>query len=64
MHKLSAKSRKRWPEFAVDAPRLLPTPASSYAGRPLPGQQHQGTADQQQPEPDHGRRHRSRRPHR
>jgi coenzyme F420 hydrogenase subunit beta len=29
MHKLSKKSRKRWPEFAVDAPRLLapPTPA-------------------------------------
>ena len=26
MHKLSAKSRKRWPEFAVDAPRLLPAP--------------------------------------
>ena len=29
MHKLSTKSRKRWPEFAIDAPRLLPTPASS-----------------------------------
>jgi coenzyme F420 hydrogenase subunit beta len=29
MHKLSAKSRKRWPEFAIDAPRLLPTPAGS-----------------------------------
>ena len=28
MHKLSRKSRKRWPEFAIDAPRLLPTPAS------------------------------------
>jgi coenzyme F420 hydrogenase subunit beta len=28
MHKLSAKSRKRWPEFAIDAPRLLPTPAA------------------------------------
>jgi coenzyme F420 hydrogenase subunit beta len=28
MHKLSAKSRKRWPEFAIDAPRLLPTPPS------------------------------------
>jgi coenzyme F420 hydrogenase subunit beta len=27
MHKLSAKSRKRWPEFAIDAPRLLPPPA-------------------------------------
>jgi coenzyme F420 hydrogenase subunit beta len=27
MHKLSAKSRKRWPEFAIDEPRLLPTPA-------------------------------------
>ncbi len=26
MHKLSKKSRKRWPEFAIDAPRLLPTP--------------------------------------
>ena len=26
MHKLSQKSRKRWPEFAIDAPRLLPTP--------------------------------------
>ncbi len=25
MHKLSAKSRKRWPEFAVDAPRLVGT---------------------------------------
>src|SRR4051794_15617751 len=25
MHKLAARSRKRWPEFAVDAPRLLPT---------------------------------------
>ncbi|MCU1428633.1 MAG: coenzyme F420-reducing hydrogenase, beta subunit [Actinomycetia bacterium] len=24
MHKLSAKSRKRWPEFAIDAPRMLP----------------------------------------
>jgi coenzyme F420 hydrogenase subunit beta len=24
MHKLSKKSRKRWPEFAVDAPRLIP----------------------------------------
>jgi coenzyme F420 hydrogenase subunit beta len=24
MHKLSAKSRKRWPEFATDAPRRLP----------------------------------------
>jgi hypothetical protein len=22
MHKLSAKSRKRWPEFAIDAPRV------------------------------------------
>jgi coenzyme F420 hydrogenase subunit beta len=27
MHKLSARSRKRWPEFAIDAPRLLPPPA-------------------------------------
>src|SRR4051794_33099132 len=25
MHKLAARSRKRWPEFAIDAPRLLPT---------------------------------------
>jgi coenzyme F420 hydrogenase subunit beta len=25
MHKLSAKSRKRWPEFAVAAPRAIPT---------------------------------------
>ena len=25
MHKLSIKSRKRWPEFApIDAPRLVP----------------------------------------
>jgi len=24
MHKLSQKSRKRWPEFAIEAPRLLP----------------------------------------
>ena len=24
MHKLSIKSRKRWPEFAIEAPRLLP----------------------------------------
>jgi coenzyme F420 hydrogenase subunit beta len=23
LHKLSAKSRKRWPEFAVEAPRLV-----------------------------------------
>jgi coenzyme F420 hydrogenase subunit beta len=29
MHKLSVKSRKRWPEFAIDAPRLLPAPAPS-----------------------------------
>ena len=26
MHKLSKKSRKRWPEFAIDAPRLVPAP--------------------------------------
>jgi coenzyme F420 hydrogenase subunit beta len=26
MHKLSRVSRKRWPEFAIDAPRLLPAP--------------------------------------
>jgi coenzyme F420 hydrogenase subunit beta len=31
MHKLSAKSRKRWPEFAIDAPRLLPAPAAPTA---------------------------------
>jgi coenzyme F420 hydrogenase subunit beta len=29
MHKLSARSRKRWPEFAIDAPRLLPAPTAS-----------------------------------
>jgi len=23
LHKLSAKSRKRWPEFAVAAPRMI-----------------------------------------
>ena len=28
MHKLSARSRKRWPEFAIDAPRLLPAPTA------------------------------------
>jgi coenzyme F420 hydrogenase subunit beta len=27
MHKLAAKSRKRWPETAVPSPRLLPPPA-------------------------------------
>ncbi len=26
MHKLSQKSRKRWPEFAIEAPRMMPTP--------------------------------------
>jgi coenzyme F420 hydrogenase subunit beta len=31
MHKLSARSRKRWPEFAIDAPRLLPPPAPKPA---------------------------------
>jgi coenzyme F420 hydrogenase subunit beta len=31
MHKLSAKSRKRGPEFAIDAPRLLPPPAPKPA---------------------------------
>ena len=31
MHKLSAKSRKRWPEFAIEAPRLLPPPAPKPA---------------------------------
>ena len=25
MHKLAVKSRKRWPEFAVDAPRRVPS---------------------------------------
>jgi hypothetical protein len=25
MHKLSKKSRKRWPEFAIEAPRLIGT---------------------------------------
>jgi coenzyme F420 hydrogenase subunit beta len=28
MHKLSAKSRKRWPESAIDAPRVLPPPTA------------------------------------
>jgi coenzyme F420 hydrogenase subunit beta len=27
MHKLAVKSRKRWPEFAVDAPRMVPASA-------------------------------------
>src|SRR6516165_5433417 len=27
MHKLAIKSRKRWPEFAVEAPRMVPAPA-------------------------------------
>jgi len=27
MHKLAIKSRKRWPEFAVESPRLVPVPA-------------------------------------
>jgi coenzyme F420 hydrogenase subunit beta len=31
MHKLSARSRKRWPDFAIDAPRLLPPPAPKPA---------------------------------
>jgi coenzyme F420 hydrogenase subunit beta len=31
MHKLSARSRKRWPEFAIEAPRLLPPPAPKPA---------------------------------
>ncbi len=31
MHKLSARSRKRWPEFAIDEPRLLPPPAPKPA---------------------------------
>jgi coenzyme F420 hydrogenase subunit beta len=31
MHKLSARSRKRWPEFAIDAPRLLPAPSKPPA---------------------------------
>jgi hypothetical protein len=29
MHKLSKKSRKRWPEFAPDAPRLIPVAVAS-----------------------------------
>ena len=29
MHKLSIKSRKRWPEFAIEAPRLLPPKPAS-----------------------------------
>ena len=36
MHKLSARSRKRWPEFAIDAPRLLPPPAPKPADDPAP----------------------------
>jgi coenzyme F420 hydrogenase subunit beta len=31
MHKLSAKSRKRWPDFAVDQPGVLPPPAPAPA---------------------------------
>ena len=31
MHKLSARSRKRWPEFAIEAPRRLPPPAPKPA---------------------------------
>jgi coenzyme F420 hydrogenase subunit beta len=31
MHKLSAKSRKRWPEFAIDEPRVLPAPVPKPA---------------------------------
>ena len=31
MHKLAARSRKRWPSTAVDAPRLLPPPAPKVA---------------------------------
>ena len=27
MHKLAIKSRKRWPQFAVESPRLVPVPA-------------------------------------
>ena len=53
MHKLSAKSRKRWPEFAIDAPRLLPTPDRvATPTRRRPGQQHQRTADEQERDPD------------
>jgi len=29
MHKLSIKSRKRWPEFAIEAPRLLPAKSAN-----------------------------------
>jgi coenzyme F420 hydrogenase subunit beta len=29
MRKLAIKSRKRWPQFAVDAPRLLPAPSGT-----------------------------------
>ena len=48
MHKLSAKSRKRWPEFAIDAPRSAAGPhrvvrcpptatsASRFSARPRP----------------------------
>jgi len=31
MHKLSTRSRKRWPEFAIDAPRVVPAPAAPAA---------------------------------
>jgi coenzyme F420 hydrogenase subunit beta len=31
MHKLSAKSRKRWPEFAADQPGVLPAPPAPPA---------------------------------
>ena len=31
MHKLSKKSRERWPTFAVDAPRRLPAPTAAPA---------------------------------
>jgi coenzyme F420 hydrogenase subunit beta len=31
LHKLAAKSRKRWPETAVPKPRLLPTPVAKPA---------------------------------
>jgi coenzyme F420 hydrogenase subunit beta len=32
MHKLSTRSRKRWPEFAIDAPRLIKAPEPTAEG--------------------------------
>jgi coenzyme F420 hydrogenase subunit beta len=34
MHKLSARSRKRWPEFAIAEPRVIPPPAPKPAPAP------------------------------